>query len=107
MFDMVNIIVLRPFGSDDYIFIRYDRSKITTLEQLRSKITWKHLESLDDSYKNEDLKEEEGKFREHLQLSYQHKRILVSDYLKYILPQDPVVKSQDLFINVFLDGFVG
>jgi len=39
-FDMCNIVVIRPFGSENYIFIPYDRATITNLEQLRSKITW-------------------------------------------------------------------
>jgi len=40
IFDMKNIIVLRPFGSHNYIFVPYDKALITNLDQLRSKITW-------------------------------------------------------------------
>ena len=89
-FDMTDVIVLRPFGAHDNIFLKYNRALITNLSHLREKITWKHLESLDDELKNEDLKEEKGAFRSHLQLSYQHKKILISDELKYILPQEEI-----------------
>jgi len=105
-FDLCDVIVLRPFGSYDYIFLKYNRDLITNLDQLREKITWKHLDSLDESFKNEELKEEKGAFRNHLQLSYQHKKILISDKLKHVLPQEEV-QSEQLVINVFLDGFVG
>jgi hypothetical protein len=53
--DLVNVIVLRPFGSDDYIFVKYNKASLTCLDQLRNHITWKHLDSLDETFKNEDL----------------------------------------------------
>jgi hypothetical protein len=39
-FDMTDVIVLRPFGAHDYIFLKYDRALITNLSHLREKITW-------------------------------------------------------------------
>jgi len=48
-------------------------------------ITWKHIDSLDESLKNDKLKE--NSFQQHIQLSYQHKKILVSDKLEYIFPK--------------------
>ena len=66
MFDMVNVIVLRPFGSYDYVFFKYDHSSIDSLTDLRSKITWDHLNNLDETLKNNELKKEGEKFREHL-----------------------------------------
>jgi hypothetical protein len=89
-FDLCDVIVLRPFGALDYIFLKYNRDLITNLNHLRENIKWKHLDSLDESFKNEELKEENGVFRNHLQLSYQHKMILISDELKYILPQEEI-----------------
>jgi len=66
MFDLCDTIVLRPFGSTNYIFIKYDQSKIIDLNQLRSKIEWKHLDCIDDSHKNDKLLEEKGQFRNHI-----------------------------------------
>tara|TARA_B110000285_G_C15068514_1_gene586576 strand:- start:1247 stop:1504 length:258 start_codon:yes stop_codon:yes gene_type:complete len=66
MFDMVDVIVLRPFGSYDYVFLKYDHASIDTLKDLRNKISWNHLNNLDESFKNNELKAEGGKFREHL-----------------------------------------
>jgi len=70
--DMNNVIVLRLFGTDKYIYIKYDRANITNLDQLREKIPWSKVDSIDDSIKNKNLKEEKGLFRNHLQLSYLH-----------------------------------
>jgi len=39
-FDMCDVIVLRPFGANDYIFQKYNRETITNLSHLREKITW-------------------------------------------------------------------
>ena len=55
MFDLCDIIVLKPFGSPNNIFIKYDQNDITNLEKLRSKITWKHLDCIEESLKNEKL----------------------------------------------------
>ena len=86
MFDLCDTIVLRPFGTPNYIFVQYDCNVITKLEELKSKIEWKHLDCIDDSLKNDKLLEEKGQFRNHLQLSYQHKKILKNDKLVKILP---------------------
>ena len=40
MFDLCDTIVLRPFGTPNYIFIEYNHDLMTNLDQLRSKITW-------------------------------------------------------------------
>ena len=69
-FDLCDVIVLRPFGANDYIFLKYNRDLITNLNDLRDQITWQHLDSLDSSLKNSELLEEGGEFRKHLQLSY-------------------------------------
>jgi hypothetical protein len=55
------------------------------VDELKAKITWKHLDNLDASLKNDKLKEDS--FQQHLQLSYHHKKILVSDKLAYIFPK--------------------
>ena len=51
-FDMKNVIVLRLFGTDKYIYIKYNASKIRNLDQLRERISWNHLENIDKSFKN-------------------------------------------------------
>lgn len=58
MFDMCNVVVLRPFGSDDYIYVPWNRNTLTTLDQLKQHVTWKHLDCLDSSLKNDQLKSE-------------------------------------------------
>ena len=63
-FDMFNIIPIRVFGSKEYVFIKYDKDNIKSLDQLRNKIQWSHYEKLDESLKNKEL--DEKTFREHL-----------------------------------------
>jgi hypothetical protein len=86
-FDMINVIPLRPFGGSDYIFIKYNPNTVTNLKHLRDHVQWKHIESLDSELRNDKLVEDGGKFREYLQMSYHHKKILISDELKYIFPK--------------------
>ena len=40
LFDMVDVVVINPFASDNFIFVPYDRKTVTDLESLRNKITW-------------------------------------------------------------------
>tara|TARA_B110000285_G_C14481810_1_gene320071 strand:- start:236 stop:397 length:162 start_codon:yes stop_codon:yes gene_type:complete len=51
-----------------------------------------HLNSLDEGLKNKHLKSKD--FRDHLLLTYEHKRILVNEKLEDILPQGDQIQSQ-------------
>ena len=97
---MKNILVLRPFVSEKYIFVR--NKNINTVTDLKEHIKFDDLKEL-EMVKNLN----EQTFRNNLILTYKHHKILVDQKLKDIFPKDCNFCSQHLEINIMLDGFVG